>query len=383
MANNDIYSTARYAGSEYRDYLALAKPLIPENGKYKLQINEVASDESFTDYLQLNVIDHASNVKVAPDNFGNIFAYKPSTLIPPVSAVSNKGLNVLDSLKQDDLMGFNAYSQDYVDVDFGTVDISSGGRMILKMKGFLNGTGTPMPFVGAPAVVVKSFINGAWTEVGRMFPRFDWDYCAFNVSSFGITPGASVKIRLFSISHDRKYSNIDYVGLETGPEPAKTVSVANFSSATFAGNSVLNKLNTANNQYTNLKPGNHMNLEFNVPPQTAAKRSFIFISEGYYIPRGSTYFIATWDGGKWVIHDGYSFSTIDETKTFDLSLYLPDPDDEMKVRIWQDYAEGDSYPAFIDYVGMKQDTTVGVLAEATDLVTFVSIIPEPYASDNI
>ena len=382
VANNDIYSTARYAGSEYRDYLALAKPLIAENGKYKLQIKEVASDESFTDYLQLNVIDHASNVKVAPDNFGNIFAYTPSHLISPVSAVSNKGLDVLESLKKDDRIGFNAYSQDYVDIDFGNVDISSGGRMVLKMQGFLKGTGTPMPYVGPPAVVVQSFINGAWKEVGRMFPRFDWDVCAFDASSFGITPGASVKIRIFSISHDRKYSNIDYVGLETGPEPAKTVSIAPFNNATFSNQSVLDKLNTANNQYANLKPGNHMNLEFNVPPQAAAKRSFIFISEGYYIPRGSTYFVATWSGDKWIIHDGYSFSTIDETKTFDLSLYLPDPDNEMKVRIWQDYAEGDSYPAFIDFVGMQQDATIGTLAEATDLVNFVSIIPETEASDD-
>ena len=382
-ANNDIYSTARYAGSEYRDYLALSKPLIPENGKYKLQINEVASDESFTDFVQLNVIDHASDVKVAPDNFGHIFAYRPAHLIPPVTAVSNKGLDVLDYLKQDDRSGFNAYSQDYVDVDFGKADISRGGRLVIKMQGFLTGTGTPMPFVGPPAVVVQSLINGAWTEVGRMFPRFDWDVCAFDVSTFAIKPGAPVQLRLFSISHDRKYSNIDYVALEPGPEPAKTVSVAPLTSATFSGKSVLNLLNTANNQYANLKPGNHANLEFDVPGQTASTRSFIFTSEGYYIPRGSTYFVATWDGNKWVIHDGYSFSTIDETKTFDLSLYLPDPDNEMKVRIWQDYAEGYNYPAYIDFVGMQQDATVGTLAEATDLVNFVSIIPETYASDDI
>ncbi len=388
-ANNDIYSTARYAGGEYRDYLALAKPLVAENGKYKLQINEAASDESFTDYLQLKTVDHAANVKVAPDNFGNIFAYRPANLFPPVTAVSNLGINVLNAVSSDDGQGFNAYSQDYVDVDFGNVDISSGGRLVLKMQGFRKGTGTPKPFVGPPAVVVQSLIGGVWTEVGRMFPRFEWDVCAFDVSSFGIAPGAPVKIRLFSISHDLKYSNIDYVAMETGPEPAKTVSIAPLTGATYSSSSVFDKLNVADNLYANLKPGNHMNLEFAVPGQAASTRSFVFVSEGYYIPRGSTYFVATWNGTKWVIHDAYSFSTIDETKTFDLSMYLPDPDNEMKVRIWQDYAEGTSYPAYIDYVGMQQDGTVGTLEEAWDLVNkdaddnFISIIPETFASDNI
>ncbi len=382
-ANNDIYSTARYAGSEYRDYLALAKPLVPENGQYKLQVNEVASDESFTDYIQLNLVDHAEDVKVAPDNYGNMFAYKPANLIPPLSAISNLGINVLDSISKEDGNGFNAYSQDYIDVDFGNVDISSGARMVLKMKGFMDGTGVPRPFTGPPAVVVQSMINGIWTEVGRMRPRFEWDVCVFDVSTFSINPITGVKVRLFSISHDLKYSNIDYVALETGPEPAKTVTIAPFSNATFAGNSVLNQLNTADNQYVNLLPGNHMDLEFIAPPLSAPARSFIFTSEGYYIPRGSTYFIATWSGTAWIIHDAYSFATTDETKTFDLSLFLPDPANEMKVRIWQDYAEGASYPANIDFVGIQQGTTVGTLSTATELTGNTSIKTQVQASDNV
>jgi hypothetical protein len=343
----------------------------------------VASDESFTDYIQLNAVDHAADVMVAPDNFGNIFAYKPANLISPVSAVSNLGINVLDSVGLEDGHGFNAYSQDYIDIDFGNADISAGARMVLKMKGFLDGTGISKPFVGPPAVVIQSLINGVWTEVGRMRPRFDWDVCAFDVSTFSLDPASGVKFRLFSISHGLKYTNIDYVAIETGAEPAKTVSVAPLSSAVFGGKNVLDLLNNADNQYTNLLPGNHMNLEFMASPQSAAARSFIFTSEGYYIPRGSTYFVATWSGTAWVIHDSYSYASTDETKTFDLSIYLPDPANEMKVRIWQDYAEGASYPASIDFIKLQQGSTVGTLSTATELTGNTSIKTQVQASDNV
>jgi len=379
-ADNDIYSTARFANGEYRDYYALQKPLVAAEGKYKLQINEVASDESFTDYVELKTVDHAADVKIATDNFGNIFAYKPAGLIPPVSAISNSGADVLGMVNQDDGLGFDAYSTDYVDVDFGNPDISAGGRLVLKVKGFNQGIGAARPFIGPPAVVVQSEIGGVWTEVGRFQPRFQWAECAFDLNTFSIDPANGIKLRLYAISHGVKYHIIDYVAVETGPEPEKSVTTAPFSNAIFEGNSVVDQLNVADNQYAHLLPGNHMNIEFDEPAQSLAVRSFVFISEGYYIPRGNTFFIYTWNGSEWVNHDAYTFPTSDETKTFDLSLFLPDPDNEMKVRIWQDYSE--SYAAAIDYVNMQVDATTGTLATATDVRDGEDVKSYVASSDN-
>jgi hypothetical protein len=363
VKDNDIYSVARFPRGEYRDYYLLQKPLVEKDGKYLLQINEIASEESFTDLTNLIAVDHASDVKIANDNKGNIFAYKPANLIAPIGAISNSGVDVLNLVNTDNMQGFDAYSQDYVDVDFGNIDLTKGGRLVLKIKGFNDGTGANKPFIGPPAIVVQGLREGVWVELGRSLPRFDWSECVFDVTTNSVTDMA--KFRLMSISHGKKYHIIDYVAMEVGAEPEKTIVNAPLSKATFNGNSVIGLLSESDNSYVHLLPGNHMNLEFRALPQTSSTRSFVFVSEGYYVPRGNTFFIYTWDGSNWVNRDSYTYSTEDETRTFDLSPFLPDANNEMKVRVWQDYSE--SYYADIDLVKLQVDQTVGVLETAIDL----------------
>ncbi len=380
VKDNDIYSVARYPFGEYRDSYTLRKPLVSDNGKYKLQINEIATEESYTDYVNLVAVDHAADVKIAPDNKGHIFAYKPANLITPITAVSNTGANVLSLINQDNNQGFDAYSQDYIDINFGNINVSNGARMVLKAKGFNEGVGTPKPFIGAPAIVVQININGIWTEIGRLRPRFDWDVCAFDISSYSLNPANGIKVRLYSISHDLKYTIIDYVGLETGTEPAKTISNLPLSNATFSGNNVVNTLSTADNQYVHMSPNNQMNIEFNAPAQSLPQRSFVFVSEGFYIPLTNTYYIYTWNGSSWVSRFSYTFATTDETKTFNVSAFLPDPNNEMKVRVYQDYSG--STAAAIDLVKIQINSINGVLTSAKDLRNQQSVLSYVNASDD-
>ncbi len=365
VKDNDIYSVARFPYGEYRDSYALQKPLVADGGKYKLQISEIATEESYTDYVGLVAVDHDSDVKIAPDNQGRIFAYKPANLISPVSAVSNTGTDVLNLVNQDNDQGFNAYSEDYIDINFGNVDIASGARMVLKVKGFNEGLGVPKPFVGPPAIVVQININGIWTEVGRLRPRVDWDECVFDISTYAINPANGVKVRLYSISHGVIYSIIDYVALETGVEPTKTVTNLAVSNASFSGNSVTNLLNVADNQYVHMSPNNQMNIEFDAPTQSSQERSFVFVSEGFYIPLTNTFYICTWNGSSWVSRYASTYPTYDQIRTFDLSPFLPDPNNEMKVRIYQDYSGATT--ADIDYVHIQINSTDGVLKSAKDL----------------
>jgi hypothetical protein len=378
--DNDIYSVARDVTGKYRDYYLLQQPLTTQDGQYPLQIRETESEESWTDYAGLLAVDHDADTCIAPDNQGNIFAYHPASLVAPVSAQSSAGSNVLSLVNAKDGNGFAAYSQDFVDVDFGAADVSKGAILVLRVKGFMDGTGDPKPFIGPPAVVVQTLgTNGQYQEVGRLLPRFEFSECAFNLAPYLPDSAGKVRVRLSSISHETKYHLIDYVALAAEPEPAKQIQNLALAAASYAGQDITSKLAATDGNSVYLNTGNQFSLTFAGAAQSLAKRDFIFVSEGYYIPHGSTYFIYTWDGSAWTMRDSYGFPTTDYTKTFDLSLFLPDPAGEYKVRIWQNQKES---MAAINYVALSEGSTAATLASATYVPTGADISSAIRASDS-
>lgn len=381
MQDNDIYSVARGEDSKQRDSYLLQKPLaLDANGQYKLQIKEVDSEDSFTDFVQLKAVDHDANVKVAPDANGNIFAYEPAKLIAPVSAVAANGSDVLDQLNTENNSGYQAYSDDYIDVNFGNINTSEGARLFLRIKGFNWGEGVEKPYTAEPAVIVKvQDKDGNWNEAGRLKPRFDWSEGVFDLSSYWPDAAGQHKIRLYSVSHSIKYHEIDYVAVSAGIQPAIEIHNLNLNGADKSGTDVKNQLAAADNNYVTMSTGDNFSMVFDDAAQTLASRDFIFVSEGYYIPKSDTFFIYTYDGSNWVLRDGSSFSGSDSTKTFDLSGYLPDPQGEYKIRVWQDYKYES---AGIDYAGLSVGQTAGILATSTDLRTGADILSLVRNSDN-
>lgn len=185
VQDNDIYSVARQPRGEMRDYYLLQKPLLALNSQYNIEIREVESEDSWTDFLGLLAVDHHNNVAVAPDGKGNIHAYHPAGLIKPVRAVSQADSDALSSVSERDRSGSPLYSNDYVDLDFGNVDVSDGARMLLRIKGFLDGEGEPRPFIGPPAIIVQvRNFSGTWNEVGRLSPRFEWSEGLFDLTPY-------------------------------------------------------------------------------------------------------------------------------------------------------------------------------------------------------
>lgn len=381
VRDNDIYSVARYPAGEMHDYYLLQKPLVAQGNQYKLEIREVESEDSWTDFIGLLAVDHHPDVAVAPDGKGNVLAYRPAHLVKPLTAVSNAGGDLLAALSGKDNSGFKAYSGDYVELDFGVGDVSNGARLLLRVKGFLQGEGEVKPFIGPPAIVVQvRDSNAAWQEIGRLNPRFDWSEGAFDLSPYLPGPAGNLKIRLTSISHDTKYHEIDLAALAVGPQPKVTVTNLQLQSATHGGTDVLRLLSFSDNEYVQMASGNKFAVSFaNQPPQLGLVRDFILVSEGYYVPKSGTYFIYTWDGAHWVQRDSYSFTAADTVKTFDLSSVLPDPAGEYKVRIWQDYS---NWAAAIDFVGLQAGTLTGVLDTATDLRNSNNIFTLVQGSDD-
>jgi len=367
VRDNDIYSVARHSEGEYRDYYLLARPLVAREGVYPLEIREVEQENSWTDMVGLIAVDHAEGVMIGPDGQGNIHAYRPAELLAPVTARGN-GADVGAAVSSWNDHGVHGYGDDDIDLDFGEIDTSAGARLVLRVKGFNSGQGEYRPFIGPPAVVVQvPAADGSWREAGRLQPRFEWSTNVFDLTAAFSRADGATKVRLHVISHGDKYHEVDIAALAIGPEPAMAVHHLDLSAATFAGRDVSAILRVADNDYQRMAPGEKIRVDFTAPPPTGAQRDFVLVSEGYYIPTGHTFFVYTWDGAAWVLRDGYSFPYPgDELKSFDLSLFLPDPDGEYKVRLWQDFMSGYGN-ASIDYIGFRSGAGQGILEAALDL----------------
>ncbi len=385
VMDNDIYSVARYKAGEYTDAYVLQKPLVADNGSYNLMIQEITTERSWTDYVGLYTVDHNADVAIGTNEAGNIFSFRPASLIKPASATANSGSNVTDLVSTTDNRGFGLYSQDFIEIDFGSVDVSQGSRVVLRARGFLQGTGADKPFIGAPAVVVQVFNGSGWQEIGRLKPRMDWSTGVFDLSAYLPDANGSRKIRLYSISHGTKYHEIDFVGLSTGAQPQIAINQLTLSSALFNNSSVLNTLNTADGSYVQMNPKENFFLSFSSIPKSMPVRDFVFVSKGYYIPN-NTYHIDTWDGADWIERGFYSYPGADFTQTFDLSAYLPDTDGQYKVRVRQVGLEGSTYcesPAAIDFIGLAVNSVSYTLTSAINLEDDSDILSLVRASDDI
>ncbi len=378
-ADNDIYSVARGAENEYMDFYRLTTPPTELNGVYPIEIQEREQEDSYTDYTALMLIDHAPDVSVAPDGTGNLNAYRPAALIPPVSA-SAGGKDVLSLVSTVDDKGVAAYNGDTVAIDFGAENVTNGAILVLRAAGFVPGEGPPQPYSGTPAIVVETLDKtGLWQERGRLLPRFAYSVQAFDLTSF--LAGRPATVRLRSISHDVKYHAIDFVALYTGEKPPFTVSTVGPSTALFGSLNILGTLLTPDGNYFKMSQGEKFRLDFPVRPLAAGNtREFIFVSKGYYTPKGGSYLIYTWDGQGWVQRDGSTYPGSDTAKSFDLSLFLPDPAGDYKVRIWQDYQWE---PAGIDYVNMAVGSLPAPLNYARDLKYNMDVYSTLLNSDNI
>jgi hypothetical protein len=376
VKDNDVYSTARGAGAEYTDFYKLNKPLEATNDKYLLQLKETESESSWTDLVQLKTVDHASNVKISNDENGNILTYSnPSA---PVTAVDKNGNSVLSQISIEDNAGTKVYQNDYVDLDFSSYDTSNGATLVMKVLGFQADGDIGVPTNEKPYIYIQTQDSGGnWVNRNIFYPRSDWTTNAYDLKPYLVD---SKLVRLYVKSCNAgKYHIIDYIGLDLSPQASTTVNILLPVKAVSSINGeVTEKLSISDNDYASMAPSESISLEFSASPVSDETRDFIFVSEGYYLPMG-TFFIYTWDGTGWAQRDAWTVrSNTDQTKNFDLSMWLPDPAGEYKVRIWQDYWYND---ARIDFVGLTRDSIPGTIDTATDLrqtANRVGIGPVPW-----
>jgi outer membrane protein OmpA-like peptidoglycan-associated protein len=376
VRDNDIYPVMRFATGERRDYYLMEKPLVSRDGAYRLEIRELETEDSFTDLAQLLAVDHAAGVSVGTDASGRVSAYRAAELVAPVTAVGQFGADLASVVGQKDGAGAELYSGDTVELDFGPAAAVDDARLILRFRGFMDGTGAERPFVGPPAVVVDTLDGaGAWVEAGRVLPRMDWSEGVVDLTG---KLGAGARVRVRSISHGQKYQLLDHVALSTGVQPAVSVTELALTSASKSGEDVRDLLTGADDRYVTLTPANSFDMAFAVAPQVLAERDFVFVSEGYYVPKSGTFYIYTWDGSAWKMRDGLSMPTSVGSKIVDLGAFVSDAASDNRVRIWQTYSMS---PAGIDAVQLSLEGEPVALHTAVDLYDSRDVYSYTYRTD--
>jgi len=345
-----------------------------------LNLAETDNEESYTDKVRLITVDHPVGTRIAPDANGRIFSYSAPHI--PLTAVDKNGSDILSLISTEDGIGSKVYNGDFADFDFGNRTIFNSAIFVLRAQGFLSDTtkGVMTAAVRPILTIQTQDERGAWIDRGIFYPRWESAVCAYDLS--GAFPFSKIVRVIAASCQTNKYHQIDYVGLNVNERKTFTqVELSPLSAVHSNGADVSDKLAESDSDYAYMASNQKIFLSFKaskIPRRMV--RDFIFVTDGYYVPMG-TFFIYTWDGTAWAQRDGWSIDgSGDQVRTFDLSMWLPDPAGEYKARIWQDYFYES---AAIDYVGLTRGATAGTMTSATDLRTNISIIDTLNKSDDI
>ena len=402
IADNDVYSTARAAEKEFTDYYTLREPMLPKDGDYSLELMEVTAETSYTDLVQLMAIDHASNVNIASDENGDIWTY--SSPSQPISAADNDGVDVISQIASADSDGFKGYNDDYISLDFGDLEVTDSAVLVLRIISFKDDGEMGDPTGVRPYIFVQTQNGGGdWVTRHSFSPHNNWAIIACNLAEY-LTSNNMVRLYVTSC-HTGVYQFIDYVGLDTSAQSPVTIHTLSPTSAVHSSTGgvpdkisvteiqtlvsgaveysisgdILDKISTSDDDYASMTPGEKMTLIFPVPDMSGEVRDFVLVAEGYYIPSG-TYYIYTWDGSDWLERGSWTIGTTgDQSQDFDLSPFLPDPDVEYKVMIFQDYEYSE---AGIDYVRLTVDGTPLYITRAYNYQKGKSVLSKLRTSDN-
>jgi hypothetical protein len=98
------------------DYYWVTGPVVPQNGMVRFQIREMEDETTYLHDLELIVVDHADNTKVACSVDGIIDTYKET--LAPLSAVDHNGVDRLAELIETDGNRFTSEESGYLIVTF-------------------------------------------------------------------------------------------------------------------------------------------------------------------------------------------------------------------------------------------------------------------------
>jgi hypothetical protein len=266
----------------YRDYYKITKPLRPDgNGQYRLQVREQAAEYSWTDLTGLLAVDHAPGRQVAVTRQGDILLHGELRPVNSFADVKGKRFSALPDT------GLPLYNGEGMVFDLPKEAFSSG-LLEVRWQGFQDGTAEGHEASqGVPRLRLEGLDpEGNWRLMDYGYPRDE-----IQRTQFLLAPGSggpmTTRVRLVAESCvPEKYHRIDGISWGKRMEDEPRVHFLNLLSAkTSEGEDVTATLESGDGQSALMGPGESLELWFTGAPLSAGdERSFVFVSEGAYMP---------------------------------------------------------------------------------------------------
>jgi hypothetical protein len=262
----------------------LSNPLVPVNNEYRLQIREFENEVSYLDRLELVVVDHSPEVKVAVTTEGKIFAYDKEFV--PVSCVDQYGKDHVSEIKSKDGLYFVSEESGYL---VATYRIRPTGPPVLydppPGSGDFGTIGLPPTPKKAGVIsnltVEVQDIEGNWHNLGNVPPRFYPDRALWLLDDKGVVLGDEFKVKL---SWDKYYAADELRYFVLSEEKPVKVWYQPVSAVNSENGEIIKKILDTDEEYATLLPGQTIELSFSARrafPDMV--RDFVLQTTGYYI----------------------------------------------------------------------------------------------------
>ena len=275
--NNILPASENGNGTDVEDHYKLEQPLVPffqgqQVSLYSLQLLEFEHEHDYVDQVNLLAVDHSQGTSIAVTPEGEILTYQNP--VSPASCVDNYGNSRLGEVGRMDgnvsmqSTYFQGYAGDWLLLNFGRVT-AENAKLILRDD------------QKCADVCINMQVPdqaGNWQTVEVLHPRDYWAVEAVNLTAYVPANGDFIVRLLWTATH-----RLDYVGLDTTSQEACEFHQASvFLAVHSTEGNVIRKILENDQIYTELVPGERIQLAFFLPSNQNQERAFILHTEGHY-----------------------------------------------------------------------------------------------------
>ena len=285
--SEDLYRAEQFV----TDYLLLNRRPVQVDGKYLLQIREFEQEMSYLDNLELVLVDHPQDTKVAVSSSGEIRLCDRQII--PSACVDHDGVDQLDRIMEKDGVYYSCDGPGYLIL---TITVDNLNDISLLTSGIGMGPAPPPKNIpkstadgqhSAVKIEVQQ-TEGNWVELSNLPPRDDvgsQDFCFIGPEYFNEDGLMKVKI-----SWTNFYSADEISYFVVIPEKPQVLSSHVLSASHSAQGKVWAKLQASDRDVVTLSPGENVELAFASPgdPAPGMQREFVLKSTGYYVQLSKT-----------------------------------------------------------------------------------------------
>ncbi len=272
IEDNNILPQTELPGNEEQDvtdyYKLFTAPTLVDE-RYKLAVGEFEEEHSRFDNFKLLIIDHSPEATITVDDSGNVIQFTKPAYIASAELDSE---DVLKQLYELDYLKADAAKDDSMQLIFtqnGGATFEKGFLLVANNKPNSNKKNI------AGSISVKGTNSTETFSSFRLRRKPSYTWMLVNAAD---TSALHINIQW------KQDVEIDYAELSEHLQLPFTVRSAQFLKARHSVNdNVLERLLYNDNDYSELLPGEWLELEFTAPPLIDGKeRSFIFVSRGKY-----------------------------------------------------------------------------------------------------